>query len=99
MSNIKISQHAEIRMQQRAIRLNDIDYMYLYATRVKHTSLLMTDKNAKAALSELKAIGDLEGAEAVQRLHGKCHIICDNTLVTCYHAKNKQIKSMLKDRG
>ena len=99
MRNINISQHAEVRMQQRGFSRRDIGLLRNYGTQYDHTSQVLTDKAANEAIIELKQEGKHSEAMELQRLRGKCLIIRDNTLVTCFHAKDKQIKSMLKDRG
>jgi len=96
MSTMKISQHAQIRMQQRGLSHRDIELLFIYGTHVDHNALILMDKTADKAITKLKKEGHHREAKELQRLRGKCLIIRDNTLVTCYHANDKQIKKMLK---
>lgn len=90
MSDLHLSQHALTRMAQRGIRASDIALMMTFGTEV-NDGFLVRDKDVQAIEREVKAF-----LQRLRQMQGKRLIARDGTLVTAFHATERQTRRLLQ---
>jgi len=85
-----LTQHAMIRMVQRAISIDDLDLIMLIGTEVED-GYLVRSKDCRAAERRLKQLLD-----QVRRLDGKRVVVVDGKVVTAYHAHPAKERRLLR---
>jgi hypothetical protein len=94
MKDVSITQHAAIRLGQRAIAIEDIDLIMSLGTEVQD-GYFMRDADARVAVDGLMRL-----VRRIERLPGKFAVVADGRVVTAYRAnKRKQRRLMMRDRG
>ncbi len=86
---MKITRHAEARMQQRALTLEDIEFLEHHATRTER-GYLMTRKDVR----EMEPFTRMMVAKA-ERLVGVFLAVEDDRLITAYKARRKNLRKLL----
>ena len=91
MDGLKVSTHAEQRMQQRGIRKQDLGLVLVWGTPVDDDAILLREKDVEDASKhrepEIDRLRRLCGTKVVHR---------EGVVVTCYRATEKQTKRMLR---
>jgi Domain of unknown function (DUF4258) len=93
MNSIMYSRHGRQRMQQRGIREKDIDLVMACGTEIDGGSIILSNKDATREIQHRR-----HEIQALERLRGCRAVIRDGVLVTCYQARQKQLKN-LRQRG
>jgi hypothetical protein len=89
MDVLKISTHAEQRMQQRGIRWRNVDLVRFWGTQIDDNTVLLRKKDMEHAIRQ----GERE-IDRLWRLCGTKVVLRNGVLVTCYRATDRQIKGM-----
>lgn len=90
MNDLELSQHAEARIKQRGLRINELDLIMLIATEVEGGFYVRK-----------KDVVDIEHAikrslERLKKLPGKRLVVQGNTIVTAYHASQNDERRLLR---
>jgi len=88
--NMKLSQHAEVRCQQRGIHLSDLEIAVLFGKETPR-GYFITKKGRRDAEQSLKHL-----QKQISRMEGKLVAIKDDTITTVFHATSSQQKQLLK---
>ena len=91
MSALALSNHAEARMRQRGLRLNDLDLVLRCASEIGEDIYFLSRKDAEREISRRK-----REIQALERLQGQKVIVADATVVTCYRSHRRDQKRMLQ---
>lgn len=95
MQALNISNHAEMRMNQRGLRQSYVDFILTFGEQISPDAIMMTKRAANKLISDFKS-----KIRAIQRLTNKKLVIEGETIVTAYHAsKSQQRKDLRKTRG
>ncbi len=95
MTALNLSNHAEIRMNQRGIRQSDIDLIMNFGEQIAPDAIMMTKRRALNLIEDFKS-----KIHAIERLTNKKLIIEDGKIITAYHsAKTQQRKDLRRARG
>lgn len=81
MLDLRLTQHAEVRMRQRGFRKADVDLILRAATRVADDAFFLTDQDAAREIEWRK-----REIQQLERLRGSKIIVVGDALVTLYHA-------------
>lgn len=87
---MRVSTHAQKRMQQRGLTMDDIELVMQFGTEAGD-GIYMRAKDIKRAESEFKKL-----ISQLQRLSGKYVIIQGDTIVTTYHPSERRKKKILR---
>jgi hypothetical protein len=90
MNTHKITRHAAIRMAQRGIPVQDLEFITLIGTEV-NDGYLVLDADCRNFESLLKRV-----LQQVKRWRGKRLVISEGQVVTAYHATNREIRHLLR---
>lgn len=88
--NAGITDHALRRMQQRGVRVEDLDLMIQCGSLVSNDSLLLLKKDVEREIRKRK-----RKIQALERRKGCKLVIRDNALVTLYRPTKEQEKRLL----
>jgi len=91
---MKLSSHAERRMQQRGFRVDDLEVILKCGTQLDSESYLLLDKDITREIGQLE-----EKRRRLERLRGCKLILRANTVITCYHAEPKHQKKAMRHRN
>lgn len=95
MGTISISNHAEIRMNQRAFRQSDIDLIIAFGEQITPDAIMMTKRRAMKLIEDFKT-----KIRTIERLTDKKLIIEGEAIITVYHStKTQQRKDLRRARG
>lgn len=95
METFSISNHAEIRMNQRSFRQSDIDLIITFGEQIAPDSIMMTKRRALQLIEDVKS-----KIQSIERLTNKKLVIEGDTIVTAYHSlKTQQRIDLRKARG
>ena len=86
---MKLSRHGEIRFSQRGVRPADLDLIIEYASEVDDGLLIMR-RDVQRIEADMK-----KQLDRIQKLEGKYIVIRDDTIVTAFHLRNRQSKTLL----
>lgn len=90
-----ITQHAEMRMNQRGIRKEDLGLLLATADQVASDAYLMTNEIADEEIARRK-----KEIQQFERLRGKKLIVEGGIIITSYHAiRRDQTKTYRKGRA
>lgn len=90
-----ITQHAEMRMNQRGIRKEDLGLLLATADQVASDAYLMTNEIADEEIARRK-----KEIQQFERLRGKKLIVEGSIIITSYHATRRdQTKTYRKGRA
>ena len=90
-----ITQHAEMRMNQRGIRKEDLGLLLATADQVASDAYLMTNEIADEEIARRK-----KEIQQFERLRGKKLIVEGGIIITSYHATRRdQTKTYRKGRA
>ena len=87
---MRISEHAAVRMSQRAIRFDDLELAELIGTEVEG-GWYVRQKDAQAYIRDLKR--DIDRA---RRLAGKRIVTDGDTVISAYHAGQAKERRLLR---
>jgi hypothetical protein len=85
MSSLAFTRHACQRMQQRGLKVADVDIIFEYGTQVDDARVMLTDHDAAQAIRARK-----HEIAILERLKGKTLVIDGDSLITAYHADGRQ---------
>ena len=88
-----VSKHAMKRMDQRAVRDEDIELVFSFGTQVAHDAWLIKDTDAKREIAELK-----RKIQRIERLKNKkLKVVAEgNTVITCYPSSRADQRRTLR---
>lgn len=90
MTDLVLTDHARMRMQQRGLNVNDIEVIAKHGVFVEG-GLMLTEKVARSATNLLR-----QEIAMIDRLKGK-RVVCDgHTVVTAYHPGRRKARSLLR---
>lgn len=89
---MKLTFHAQMRMQQRAVRDRDLPLIQEVGTEFKD-GLILLDRNVDKAIFERR-----EEIQRLEKLRGKAVIIAGDTVLTTYNPCRKKKKQILRER-
>ncbi|WP_281926542.1 DUF4258 domain-containing protein [Roseibium album] len=91
----RLTKHAEMRMNQRGFRRNDIELLLAIGDQIAPDAYLMTNEVVEHEIARRK-----KEIRQFERLRGKQLIIEGDKIVTCYHAHDRdQAKTFRKGRA
>lgn len=93
MTDLVLTKHAQARLQQRGLKLQDIELIGQYGEYVDK-GILMTTDAVDEALASLK-----RRMKRLEKLRGRLLITDGDTVVTIYRATDKQTKLLLGSDG
>lgn len=82
MSNLRLSRHADIRLQQRSMRSADLELLEQYGTLMTDGRLVMTDSDVARETAAMK-----RRIAQFEKLRGLTAIIADNLVLTVYRQR------------
>jgi hypothetical protein len=88
---LHITNHAEVRANQRGIRLKDIPLILLFGTEASDGRICITKKDIQDTQNSQLKIG-----KRLTQLEGKCVVADGETIITTYHANKKQRQRMFR---
>jgi len=89
--HLNLSRHAETRLAQRGIGIDDIELISLIGTEVPD-GWLVRDKDCDAFERECQHL-----LRRARRLRGKRVVVAEGTVITAYHACRGTAKQLLED--
>jgi hypothetical protein len=90
MLNETLTQHALIRMAQRAIKDDDLEVIIKIGTEVEG-GYLVRAKDSQALERSLKQL-----MQRVRRLNGKRVVVAEDKVITAYHAHRSKQRRLLR---
>jgi hypothetical protein len=95
MSRLIMTEHAQRRKQQRGFRDTDISIVLQTATQVAPDAFMLTRADAAREIEKRK-----REIQQFERLSGSKIIVEGDTVITCYHAhEREQKRTMRKERA
>ena len=88
-----VSKHAMKRMDQRAVRDEDIELVFSFGTQIAHDAWLIKDTDAKREIAELK-----RKIQRIERLKNKkLKVVAEgDTVITCYPSSRADQRRTLR---
>ena len=90
MTSLEVTNHAAIRMAQRALSQEDIDLIVALGTEVPD-GYLVRDADANRVIEELR-----REIQKIERVRGKLAVVAGNKLVTAYAATRQKQRRLLR---
>ncbi len=81
---LAFSKHAGRRIRQRGLRERDVDLVVRCGTEVGRDTIALLDADVEREIASRK-----HEIQALERLRSCRVVVCDGTIVTCYHARAK----------
>jgi hypothetical protein len=91
MDYVKISRHAVHRMNQRGFREQDIDLVLRCGTLISDDTFMLRNKDVDREIRDCK-----RELQQLERLRNSKIVVANGTLVTCFHASTKHLKTVLR---
>lgn len=82
MINLRLSRHADSRLQQRGMRIADLELLEQHGTLMTDGRLIMTDADIARETAAMKRL-----IARFERLRGLTAIIADNLVLTVYRQR------------
>ena len=86
-----LSRHAEARMRQRGRRNSDIDLVIRCASEIDNDVYFLSHKDTDREIRRRKS-----EIQALERLRNLKVVVAGDTVVTCYHSRRKNQRTMLR---
>jgi len=94
MLNFHMTDHAEVRKQQRGFRNADIDILLSLAEPCGCDGYRLSHKTAQNEIGRLKA-----QIQQIERLAGSIAVICEVSVVTVHHGENSKSNGRRRSGG
>lgn len=92
MNDLSLTTHAVTRMAQRAILPSDLDIILAFGSEVED-GILVREKDIECAERALRNI-----LKRLQKVRGKRLVMVDGSLVTAYHASDREQHRLMRSR-
>jgi hypothetical protein len=90
MTSLNVSRHAVVRLAQRSLSVEDVDFIMMIGTEVED-GFVVLDRDVNALGAELRSC-----LQRIERLKGKRLVIEGNRLITAYRAKAATERRLLR---
>jgi hypothetical protein len=94
MLDVHMTDHAEVRKQQRGFRNADIDLLLSLAEPCGRNGYHVTHQIAQSEIGRLKA-----KIQQIERLAGSTAVICEGSVVTIHHGENSKSNCRRRSGG
>jgi len=88
MLDVRLTNHAAVRMGQRGFREADVDLLLKVGTQIGDEAIFLTDRDAAREIERRR-----REIRQLERLRGSTLVVADGSLITLYHSDQKPFRN------